>query len=127
MRRTLLALMIALALLAAPVAFAKGGQDDDHDDDDDAPRADKARAERNHTSDKANRTADRLAFSLFVDDWHDNATKIRDDCHALKEGNNTTDVKRCVRDGYRAWWKANWGIFAALKWLNGKGHRGHHD
>lgn len=126
MRRTLLALMIALALLAAPIAFAKGSHHEDDDDDDDAPRVAKTHAERNHTSDKANRTADRVAFRLFVDDWHDNATQIREACQASHDpANNSTTEKQCVRDGYRTWWNANWEKFSVLAFIKKHARRGH--
>lgn len=122
MRTLVLPLLLAAALLAAPIALAGGGEASSHADAGKAKAAEhRANAtadhdddpERNRTSDRANGTAARESFaenrSALLDSfltrlhsvrasWQENATKVREQCHADNESE-----PHCVRDGYRGW------------------------
>jgi hypothetical protein len=129
MRRILLAtlaLIAALALVAVPLVAARGHADDnattakttaarhhenetgdnETDDDNDTTESHTHPARRDAASDRANRTADRVAIRTFVGDWHDNATAIRDACKTAA-ANDMTGQAHCVQDGYRSWWTAH--------------------
>lgn len=131
MRNILIALMLALTLLAAPVALASRGEDRhekreaaqaEHDDgpreDDDNETHGEAR-HKNATARQewrenftARRTAAWDAFhakvTLMRASWIENATRIREACHVETPTQNATEEDRkadahCVRDGYREW------------------------
>lgn len=129
MRRILaptLAILLALALLAAPMALARGGGERDADDkakDRAADAKDKAAEARSHARDAANKTRDnktaddddagkdnrtagrRAALDAFRDyvsalreAWKANAASIRDACHAAEPGgDNATKEQRKSR------------------------------
>lgn len=124
MRAVILPLLLTAALVAAGAAMAggpgthaddgkakaaahRGNATADHDD----------KPETNRTWDRENRTAARESYAenrtalmeTFVArlqsvraSWLENATKVREDCHADNES-----AKHCVRDGYRSWREAH--------------------
>lgn len=137
MRRILapsIAILLALALLAAPLALARGGADDGERAGKAKERAaeakDKAAEARSHARDDAgNKTRDnktddaqkegrRAALDAFMDyfaalrnAWKDNATAIREACHAAEPADNASKEERkswahCIRDGYKAFFEA---------------------
>ena len=131
MRAVILPLLLIAALVAAGAAMAGGPGT--HADDGKAKAAEhRANATADHddvdtnrTWDRENRTAARESFAenrsallqTFLDrlhaartSWLENATKIREDCHADNES-----APQCVRDGYRAWREANRGEIKDLR------------
>lgn len=124
MRAVILPLLLAAALLAAPVALAEGS-DDRRRDGESKEKAFAARAEQAGNDDnksaraeeraafRDNRTAlfDRVIAQLHAlrESWHENATKVREGCksadidHRNASKEDRTAHAHCIRDGYKAW------------------------
>ena len=122
MRRTLTACILALGLLATPLALADAdpasakGQAK-------AAAAKAARDNRTHNgTDDDNRTrgndtgekpswvaAFQARLKALRESWQENASAIRETCHAAqKPADNASKETRlawahCIRDGYKAW------------------------
>lgn len=137
----LLLSLVAVGLLAAPLALASGpGSGEEHRDgarargeehrsnataSDDHRANASERAQRNVTSDRANVTAARAAWrenaTAVRESWHENATAIRERCHAaeLDHANATKEQRtanaQCIKSGYEAWRDANLARLQALK------------
>lgn len=102
-RATVLAGILILTLVLVPLAAAAkdgtGAASERH-----AERAEKTSKE------KAGKGAPQFlaAFHALRDSWHENATAIREACHAVEKDANATKEERkagahCIRDGYKAW------------------------
>lgn len=141
MRTTLFATLAALALLA-PAAFVLADEADPaaeartkaaerraaaqehranhtHGNDTDDENETRERPDRPERPERANHTAQREAHRAYMARlheiraaWHENATKIREDCHqkSADKPNATREDRiayaHCIRDGYkdlRAW------------------------
>lgn len=118
-RTTIIACILALGLLATPLALADG----------DASMKGKAvassHAKRGNATDDRdsnltkNETSEKPAFILAFqlrmrelrESWRENASEIRESCHAMeKPGENATKDDRlakaqCIKEGYAAWFK----------------------
>lgn len=114
--RLMLALLIIAGLTLAPLAAAEGGHD--------APRrhADARHAHHDNETNDSNETrkdgekrgnserfeAFRAAMAAFRQSWHENATKVREACHAQAPlADNATRAEHkawahCIHDGYHA-------------------------
>lgn len=130
MRLTPLACILALLVLAAvPLAIAEGAERGQKGRDVAAAHAPDAErnathvdrnathVERNTTHAEAGeeRGARAAAMETFLAklhalraSWLDNATKVREACHAQDAGDNMTKEQRearahCIRDGYAGW------------------------
>lgn len=141
MRAVILPLLLAAALLAAPVAIADGDRSHgdagktraaelradhapDHDDNDTEDANETPRGKRN-ASYRENHTAliDRIVESIHAlrASWHENATKVREDCkaadldHRNESKDNRTARAHCIRDGYREWRAAHTAEFKELR------------
>lgn len=121
MRRTLIVCLLTLGLLATPLALADG-ESASAKGKERAAAAKAARDNRTHNG-TGNHTADnatdggkpswvssfQAALKAIRESWHENATEIRETCHAAaKPANNSSKDARlswahCVRDGYKAW------------------------
>ena len=129
MRRTLIAALLVLGLLATPLALAQA----------DAPSAkgeakaaaakaarDNRTANATHGNASHNKTHDgndthegkpawvstfQAALKAIRESWKENASAIREECHAAeKPANNSSKDARlswaqCIRDGYKTWFE----------------------
>lgn len=119
--------MLVLGLLLTPLALAEGGKgqvtrdasalhrgshenatSDDHRNGTEGRRhSDDANESRGHRK-GADWAAFRARFHELRESWHENATKIREECRESKPDANATKEERrdwahCIRDGYKVW------------------------
>lgn len=102
-RAVVLACILTLTLLLVPLAAAAKEAAGDKR----AERAERA-LEKDDRHDEKKAPAFLAAFRALRASWHENATAIREGCHAAEPDANATKEERaarahCIRDGYKAW------------------------
>lgn len=117
------ALLMALLLVAAPLAAAEGEKGREKSEDAKLHRDARADHHRDNKTDDGNKTAKaekarthadafRAAMTKWREAWKENATAIREGCRAvvLDHDNATKEEKRawahCIRDGYHQFFQA---------------------